>query len=309
MTQFFKKFNFPFNTQAINLRELQWFKQYKDYIHSIYISPYFIYPDFIDISSGYSNTTEFKKTQSTNIKYLEYLKEQGILINIIFNNPYIKYNLDYIYTKLSMYEYLIDIVTIPRLTQEWISLKSKFILKNSCTLLPTFNQVQSGIYDCLDIIQLHDNIIHNHDKWKSIKGNRKFSCLVNIGCTSDCTIKQIHYYEIFKGYSEEQFCPIAHIPFELNYLRRAAIPEFKSEYVYYLDVIDEYKLAGRGSVKDYQKCKYIIEQIEQDNFCTITTGITKQWMERVRNCGGKCSMCTYCENLIQGCKGIKYDKG
>lgn len=300
---FFKRFSAPFNVRSWQQdpsRELIWFARYRNYISSVY-SPINILGykmrDCGDVTSKPHYTDDLKGK-------LRLLRNLGVNINIVINNIWDHYDLKKIDSILLKNRDLIDIVTIP--DKRFAYLKQWFKVKNTAINMVNLDTIDQ--WRDMDIVQIHDFIPHNHDEWLAIKGESKISCCVNLGCTCVCPTKSIHYHELHCGNDLNDFCPIYLLPYALNQLRRTGIPLLRSEYLYYLDVIDEYKFAGRTDYEMYQQTKRIIERIdggEEDlGFDIPIYGkLRDAWRVKVRNCGGDCMNCLWCNKVYEKISG------
>lgn len=284
-----KRFNFPFYEPTIlgNIDgSLRWFEEHKHLIGSVYTTPSHLDVPFHSIASlvkPYTINNDDKRY------VLSTLRQMGIGINIIINNVW-----DVVPTKyLETIAENSDIVTVPNHDYKNIIKNHGCRVKNTAINMARYDNVVNGEYDDYDVIMIHDFIAHNHDKWLKIKKNRVFSTIVNIMCTVDCCIKDHHYKLLNDGISERYFCPIAKTTNKFNVLRASSLPLCESEYEYYSDVIDEYKLAGRASHEDFRKAQNIVEYVDS-GFPPLPEYQDVTWMHHVRNCGGQCSRCNWC---------------
>lgn len=295
--------SFPLNVNEIFNKktvDLNWFNENKNVIQEIYVAPFFITKNYKDMN-GENDTTDIKKI----LDFLYKIKELKIKICVIFNNVFSQYN------NLNLQNYcdLIDWLVVPN--HDWLKLKKYgFKIKNTVINLPTFEQIKNGDYDDYDLIYIHDDIIHNHDKWKNIKGNRKFGCVSNFNeCVSFCKLKKKHYKSISVGnyiFDKEgsTLCPVQRMSNFERLLKRCAIPDDLHEYEYYSDVIDLFKLQGRTQDDIFYNAVQIVELL--NNKIKNTKNVLKlkrfdylQWKNKTRNCGGNCLNCDFCNKLVK----------
>ena len=311
--EFYKKFSFPINIQEIFVNKLinaAWFKRYSEIINEIYISS-----DFLDLNFNDMNG-DVKNNEYPNEKIIEFLKDvqsSGIKICVIFNDIKLDNN-DMIkaFDKLKIHESLVDIIVVPN--KEWLNYSKEhfnFIVKNTVVSLPTYVEIKNGEYDEYDIIYIHDEIIHNFDKYYEIKGDRKFGTVVNFGdCTTFCEHKAQHYGMLrHRKYNDVYFCPTNHMPRLELLMTRCSIPGYLSEFRYYNNILDIFKLQGRQTTNNFKTAIKLIERIYNyesilDVDYTLVTGKLKKlnelkWRVKVRNCGGDCPNCSFCYDLYK----------
>lgn len=306
---FYKRFNVPFNTNAWT-KDPEFTKRLcrSAYgIKCVYAPAWLIGIPMVDVAGGGAITCNKEFPLSSVIKAFHNLKSVGININIIVNNPYQDYDVKWCIKRLkSLWQSgLIDSITVP--SASWIDRDYLPITyKNTVVHVPTFDDVRDGLWDDYDMVYVHDEIIHNHDKWKAIKGSRKFGCIVNLGyCYTKCPAKKEHYQFVNNKIPETEFCPYLNDEFKpVNILQRAIIPLIRSEYEYYLDVIDEYKFCGRDTTNSFYMTLDIIEALLGNTELPREPAYAKikdldRWKVHVRNCGGDCfAGCRYCERSL-----------
>lgn len=309
-----KKFSFPFNILEIIQNPIRdwesWFSTHRFYIKEIYITPYFLDNPYNDMNGFAIRLSKTDKTKITN--FLIFLKEINIGSCLVFNNVF---NTTFELFKREIIENisLFDSIVIP--DEEWIKairkISKDIVIKNTVIKLPTLNQIKSGNFDKYDIIYIHDEIIHNHNKFLEIKGPRKFGVVVNFDdCSTNCKFKYNHYSLLAKDNLEGNvFCKTKqYTPIELL-LKRNNIPGILSEYIYYSDVIDIYKLQGRNSTSNFYTSVELLENLllEKDiltkEYQYLKKNLTAMgliaWRIMVRNCGGDCDeSCNKCSDFL-----------
>jgi hypothetical protein len=309
-----KKFSFPFNILEIiqnpNRDWEAWFSNHQFYIKEIYITPYFLDTPYNDMNGVAVRLSKTDKTKITN--FLIFLKKINIGSCVVFNNVF---NTTFQLFKMGLIEniWLFDSIVIP--DEEWIkairSISKDIVIKNTVIKLPTLNQIESGNFDKYDVIYIHDEIIHNHNKFLEIKGPRKFGVVVNFDdCSTNCKFKYNHYALLAKDNLEGNvFCKTKqYTPIELL-LKRNNIPGILSEYIYYSDVIDIYKLQGRNSTSNFYTSVELLENLllEKDiltkEYLYLKKNLTSMgliaWRIMVRNCGGDCDeSCNKCSDFL-----------
>ena len=306
------KFSFPINILSIfKYKSLpkDFFSKYHNCISSAFIPPHPLFGfNYHDPAGGNNLKNEYnnffyKLSIKEYFNLITDLKNNDIEVNLLLNDIYSQLNKDRINRILYTYNDYWDQVTIPN--KEYLYLKEfGFKLKNTVINIPTYKTVNNGSFDCYDIIQLHGDIIHNHDKWKSIKGNRKFSCLTSLGyCRNDCPKVRLHYKKISKGIDVDSFCPYYNETRISHMLKGLFCPPFKSEYDYYSDVIDEFKLCGRDWDVSFRQSIDIVRSyydgtpMPESNYYYGIDEL-KDWLIQVRNCTGVCKNCHYCDSII-----------
>ena len=286
-------FSFPLNKEAWNngLLTIDWLKNHRSLIHDVYTTL-----DILECAEMNGSKT------TANIKDILTLKKNNISVNIIINNVFNPPNMDLVLKRLTPLKDIIDSVTVPN--HKWIQPFKDlgFHVKSTVIHVPTIDDISNGLYDSYDTIYIHDEIIHNHDKWLNVKGNRRLGCLVNLGyCKTDCPVKRDHYMYIDQGIDVDQFCPTFiedGCETDEHILSRCIIPPFLEEYEYYLDTIDEYKFCGRDCDESFQDAFEIIDNIHHNNPVLLKRYshlyALCEWRKHVRNCGGQCSKCKWC---------------
>ena len=311
---FKKRFSFPINFDEIFVKksiDLSWFERHAEVINEVYLEP-----SFTGINMKDMNGQNYAYDSATVIKFLEEIKSYGIKVCVIFNDVFDNSTrlLEEFKQALVNCHTLVDIVVVP--DKSWLVLREDYPhlqFKNTVINLPTYEQVRDGMYDDYDCIYIHDEIIHNHDLYKAIKGSRKFGTVVNYSdCSTHCKFKREHYALVRKGkYDYNSFCKTKDYgPIELL-LKRNSIPTMRSEFDHYLDVIDIYKLQGRNTTGTFRTAVEIVEGIvnEQEVFSEYTKlkevlspiSIIK-WKHNIRNCGGDCDNCSYCDDILKEIK-------
>lgn len=293
------KFSFPFNIdEIINHKTigLNWFNQYKGLIQEVYTTPFWIV-SYNDMNGPVPN---YNKKDALN--FLINLRKIGIEICVIFNNIFITYPEEV--KNIQDWDF-INTLTVPN--KEWLVYKDTFKIKNTVVNTPSLSDVSSGLYDDYNIIQIHDDIIHNHDTWKEIKGKRLFSVVSNFSeCFTFCKLKRIHYNKINQKdyYWSDTHCPAMKMSDLERKLKVCAIPYDYYEYNYYTDVIDLFKLQGRTQKSIFKDCIKLIELIDNKQTLSFISKFDYlKWKVRIRNCGGNCVTCKYCDTIIS-----KYSK-
>lgn len=293
--------SFPFNYGEISkFKNLDFFKNNSNIIKEVYTVPFFLC-DYKDALTDFDYNIDIKRA----LELLNEINSYGIDINVTFNNLEYKYNISD--ELLLKYKYMVKSLTVPN--KSWLKYKSDFLIKNTVINLPTFEQVKNGEYDDYDIINIHADIIHNHDLWKSIKGDRKFACVSNFYmCMSDCPIKSKHYALARRNQTlkEQNFCPAEKMKWDEVLLKRCRIPSIKNEYEYYSDVIDIFKLEGRNSDSNFKEACEIVEILNgQKRFITEEKIIYRKlgvnlykYLNKVRNCTGICNQCNFCTKIL-----------
>lgn len=312
---FTNRFSFPINVHEIitNKRiDIEWFKKHASVINEVYVSP-----DFLGLSTKDMNGANIIAKQDDLLELLMDIKACDIKICVIFNDVFEDEDsnmltLQLFGNKLKYYQDLIDIVVVPN--KSWLSLRDDYPhleIKNTVINLPTFEEIERGDYDDYDCIYIHDEIIHNHDLYKSIKGNRRFGTVVNYSdCSTNCQLKLEHYRLVKKEkYDANLFCKtVKYSPVELL-LKRNSIPGWLSEFEYYADVIDIYKLQGRNTTGTFESAIEIVEKVHAKYYEALSEyellerEVPKlsliKWKREVRNCGGDCDNCSYCDNILR----------
>lgn len=306
---FNKRFSFPINHVEIfknNAIDIEWFRIHADVINEVYIDPGFLEIDTKDMNGANVTTAPHIVKQ-----FLREVKELGIKVCVIFNDIFeqdpsllprtieaIRNNRD-----------LVDIVVVP--DRKWLVLKDEGLeVKNTVINLPTYEQVRDGEFDDYDCIYIHDEIIHNHDLYTAIKGDRRFGTVVNYGdCATNCALKEKHYLLVKMGkYDANLFCKTVKWGPEELLLKRNSIPTLYSEFEHYLDVIDIYKLQGRNTTGTFKTAVEIVEGIVNKQEVFSEYQMLKQklnpitfikWKHEVRNCGGDCDNCNYCNTILE----------
>ena len=233
---FKKRFSFPINFDEIFVKksiDLSWFERHAEVINEVYLEP-----SFTGINMKDMNGQNYAYDSATVIKFLEEIKSYGIKVCVIFNDVFDNSTrlLEEFKQALVNCHTLVDIVVVP--DKSWLVLREDYPhlqFKNTVINLPTYEQVRDGMYDDYDCIYIHDEIIHNHDLYKAIKGNRKFGTVVNYSdCSTHCKFKREHYALVRKGkYDYNSFCKTKDYgPIELL-LKRNSIPTMRSEFDHY----------------------------------------------------------------------------
>jgi len=304
----YKKFSFPININEIFIKhtiDIEFFKLYSYLIKEVYVSPNFL--GFSINDQNGSENDKFSDPLSKEIMiFLKKLKTFNIQISLIFNDTFHieNYTLTSETIKVLYDNTWIDNLIVPG--DEWLILKDQFFIKNSVIQIPTFNEIKSGNYDEYDEIYIHDEIIQNHDKYKELKDNKnyKFGVVVNLeDCVTHCKFKNKHYRDVNSNGFDSfiQYCPTPRSNEIEMFLKRNCIPPFLSEYLYYADVINTYKLQGRSSSGEFTDILDIIKNVHYNNNILIKDSIKiKQklspidlykWMRTKRNCSGDCPNC------------------
>lgn len=284
--------SFPFNVNEILRKgtvDLKWFKRHKGIIGEVYCAPFFMNLQYNDMN-GPADVSK-----RTDLLYS--IRELGLGICITFNDVFHQYQ-DDVFEEIYRHKDLITSLVIPN--ESWIGVLGPDVsYRNTVVRTPSFTDVKQGLYDQYDVIYVHDDIIHNHDKWKSIKGARKFGCVVNFPeCVGYCSHKKEHYKAISEGnytFDAEgaRGCPAQGLGSVLPYAR-CAIPQDYNEYLYYSDVIDIFKLQGRTQSTIFKQSVDIVEMLTSKQ--TLSAPVL--WKYKVRNCGGDCLTCKWCWRFI-----------
>lgn len=294
------KISFPYNiNEIINKKlDIDFFKQ-NPCIKEVYTTPFFINSNIPDMNGV---IPAFNKKQA--LEFLYKLKESNINICVILNNPYYDYSKEM--KELLSFKDLIDwmdVCDVSLLKYNYI-----FKFKNSVINLPNISNYK--YYKNFDMVYFHDDMIHNHDKFLSISDILK-GCVVNFTeCLSYCDLKAKHYESFNRGNYDfdKLYCPCHKMSGMQLLLKRCAIPMDYSEYVYYSDVIDMYKLQGRVDSDNFRNAVKIVKGITNhkiDFKYPMSTFDYYRWKIKVRNCGGNCKTCNYCDNICK--KYLNYE--
>ena len=294
--------SFPFNIKEIitnKIIDINFFKQ-NPCIKEIYTTPFFTSSNAPDMNGLIPSFN-----RDTALDFLYTIKKQGINICVILNNPYYDYSKvmnEIIYFK-DLIDWL-DVCDVSLLKYNYI-----FKFKNSVITLPNISNYKD--YKNFDMIYFHDDIIHRHDIFLGVKDILK-GCVVNFTeCLSYCQLKKAHYQSFNNGHYDFDihYCPCRNMNNIQLLLKRCAIPMDFTEYMYYSDVIDMFKLQGRTDEYIFQNAVKIVTGITKhkiDFKYPISTYDYFRWKVRVRNCGGKCCDCDFCDKLSS--KYLKYEK-
>lgn len=308
-----KRFAFPINLKEIFINRrigLGWFEEHAEVIHEVYVDPAFMGIHTKDMNGPNTNVDPDEV-----IQFLLDIKSIGIKVCVVINDIFS--NTDELYNQFKglypSYAHVVDMLVVPN--SGWLRLKDDYpdlIIKNTVINLPTFEQVRDGEYDAYDIIYIHNDIIHNHDKWLDIKGNRRFGTVVNFGeCLSICPLKQHHYERVQNGtdFPWVKFnCPTKTFGIVERQMKRCSIPGYLVEFEYYSDVIDVFKLQGRNNTLTFPTAIDIVESVYNNSKKTFggyevmdfVSPITRhKWRKHVRNCGGNCVNCNWCDNILK----------
>ena len=306
---FDKRFSFPINHVEIfrdKSIDVEWFNKHAAVINEVYIDP-----GFLEIETKDMNGANVTTPSRTVKEFLAKVKTYGIKVCVIFNDVFEKDEtlLPRVQDALRVNRHLVDIFVVP--DRSWLVLKDLGLeVKNTVINLPTYEQVRDGEFDDFDCIYIHDEIIHNHDLYREIKGDRRFGTVVNYGdCATNCKLKDKHYYLVKIGkYDANLFCKtVKWGPVELL-LKRNSIPTFRSEFDHYLDVIDIYKLQGRNTTGTFKTAVEIVEGIVENTEVFSEYQLVKdklnpitliKWKNEIRNCGGDCDNCNYCDTVLE----------
>lgn len=312
MSKLRKKFSFPINVEEIfenGVIDLGWFSTHSDFINEVYISPAFMGVYSKDMNGP---NTDLKYADHDQIyDFLKVLKKFDIKICVVFNDNDV--NIGQALGALDKRDYreLIDIIVVPDSSWLWYNLP--FEIKNTVINLPTYEEIEAGKYNDYDMVYIHDEIIHNHDLYLELKKKTglKFGTVVNYGdCATHCQFKAKHYELVSRdAYDANLFCPTSRYgPVELL-LKRNSLPPYLSEYLYYADVIDIYKLQGRNTTGTFISAVQIIEGVKNNKnvltreYLSLSNKIGPinliKWKNTVRNCGGDCPNCTICDEFLQ----------
>lgn len=283
--------SFPFNVNEI-LRKgtvnLGWFKLHRDVVREVYCAPFFADINYRDMNGPPDKLLD--------TKLLYQLREIGIGVCLTLNDVFHPYPEDTV-KELAKHRDLITALVVP--DAAWVgALGFDISYRNTVINLPTLEEAASGLYDCYDIIYVHDEIIHNHDKWLAIKGRRKFGCVVNFQeCVGYCSHKREHYKLISEGRYKldaegAKGCPAQGLG-DLLPRMRCSIPEDYREYEYYSDVIDVFKLQGRAQDTIFKNAMGVVEMLSKHQISAAPA----LWRYKVRNCGGNCPECQWCRRF------------
>jgi len=310
--EFYKRFSFPLNSEEIQ-KDISyykiWFYKHKHLIKEMYFT-------LNDFGHKYMTDMNGDEIVYDYRDFLKYIKSIGIKTTLTINNIFEINKIDNnILSIIQENKELIDIIIAPN--EKWVSLLKnikKFYIKNTVVHIPdeTFIQKYHNIYD---EIYIHDEIMHNHDKFLELKRKYqiKLGTVVNfIDCATYCVNKQKHYELVHKKqYDSNLFCPTKQFKsIEELLLKRNSIPGFYYSYKQYLDVIDTYKLQGRvNSVgQEYNKIMKLIENINKKSkillpeykilYSSFKSDNVFEWQKTVLNCGGICPECDFCNNLL-----------
>lgn len=305
-----KKFSFPINFNVMQEDVVywkQWFKTHSEYINEVYLTPAHMGMRFEDMNG------RFEDVDSGLINDLiESISESGINICIVLNNIFEITDSDIgeFEAILDTNKFIVDYVVVP--SKSWIKpMKNRgLIVKNTVLNLPTHDNFNE--YKDYDVIYIHDEIIHNHNIYMEKKKGHKLGTVVNFSdCSTFCKHKRSHYKLLSKNLYEENssFCITKKYTNTELLLKRNNIPGYISEYNYYSDIIDVYKLQGRSNTGTFKTAKSIIENIYNgssfltEEYKNLTNKILPKtldaWMKYKRNCGGDCVNCDFCDNIIK----------
>ena len=303
---FYKRISFPFNAYEIiknKVIDITFFEKYRDVINEVYVNPSWNIQtkDMNGYNQGLLEETE---------QFIKDIRLLNIKICYTFNDIWLDYD-----PNINLMG--CDIVVVPN--TEWLELKSSWPnieFKNTVINLPTYDDINNGLYDGYDMIYIHDEIIHNHDLYLELKNRRnlKFGTVTNyIDCSTQCAFKDKHYAQIKDDlYGYNTFCATRNYgPVELL-LKRNNIPGFLGEYKHYLDVIDIFKLQGRNSTGNFKDAVDIVKNIFNstelltEDYSNLNKSLTPmqilKWKINVRNCTGICNECDYCDNILKDIK-------
>ena len=321
---FHKKFSFPIHFQEVfkdRVNFLFFLKKHQSIINEIYFPPYMFSLDY-DAHNG--KHLVFSENEIKEIhNFLNLVKKMtDIKFCVIFNDKFTtEEEEDKKINELD--EFLkdpkipIDIIVVT--SKKWLKFKKNNItVKNSVVLLPTFDEISQGVYNDYDMVYIHDDIIHNQQKYKKLKEetNLKLGVVVNFDwCRSNCPHKNQHYHD-FKYLKElsqpriDSYCPsIVGGNKDENFLKDNRIPMFYSAYKKYLDTIDIFKLQGRRDKDAFHNAMMIVKNIfaEQEIldptfYMPSKIKIKKYkniWINKILNCGGDCNTCNFCDNFLK----------
>jgi len=321
---FYKKFSFPIHFQEVfkdKVDFLFFLKQHQSIINEIYFPPYMFKLDY-DAHNGKHLTFTENEINEIN-KFLKLVKKTtDIKFCLIFNDNFLSEEEEN--QKINEFEKYLENPTIPidiivATSKKWLKFKNNnIVVKNSVVLLPTFNDISQGLYNDFDMIYVHDDIIHNQQKYKKLKEiiKKPLGVVVNFDwCRSNCPFKHQHYqdFKYLKELSQERidsYCPsIISGNKDENFLKDNRIPMFYSAYKKYIDTIDIFKLQGRRDKDAFHNAVQIIKNIFIKNevldpyFYTPEKIRIKKykniWINKILNCGGECTSCDFCDNLLK----------
>lgn len=298
----FKKFSFPYRTG--DMPDLAWFKRHQDLINDVYINP--------DIF-GYKmqGMNGFDAPEEKTLEFLKSLKALGIKISATFNNIFTDMRPEAFLSLDEEYKHLIDILIVP--DHSWLSLKkdNKYNIefRNTVIMDITKEELDRGDLEGYDCIYIHGDNLRN---LKAYQNYNNLGAVVNFNdCVSWCPIKKNHYAEVNKEkFDNDGFCPVKKMNPETAFLKVNRIPPFLSEYIFYSDYLKIFKLQGRGSTDTFEDAINIIENIHNGNelltkdarrIHEMLPGLKlHKWLYELRNCGGDCRECSFCDELIKG---------
>ena len=306
-----KKFSFPINYKEIleNMEYwVKWFERHSYYINEVYLTPIHLGIDFEDMNGQRLDVDKDK------VNYLlSKIKQSGIKVCLIFNNIFEvgDEHLARFVEVMTLEEIIVDIVVVPN--KGWIEPMKALGLEVKNTVINLPNADTLDMYSDYDLIYIHDEIIHNHDIYKKIKENKgyRLGTVVNFGdCVTFCKYKSKHYKLLSKNMYEQNsgFCATKKFDVDELLLKRNNIPGYLSEYEYYADIIDIYKLQGRSDTGTFVSAKEIVEGIATGNKILTTEykGLLNRispieidkWKIYKRNCTGECLDCEYCDVIL-----------
>lgn len=304
--KYYKRFAFPFNKHEIltdKTVNIEWFKKYAEIINEVYCDPNDLGIDVNDMQEYHIQDEVYSYNKQEILDYFKSLKGIGIKTSLVFNDIFSDYSHDVIDNFLREMREYIDILVVPN--KEWLIYKKYgYFIKNSVIEIATYEEIERGDFDDYDLIYVHDEIIHNHDLYKELKERRNLTlgCLVNNqNCWTTCPVKKKHYKYISRKGDHIKFVCNFTKNMDLQRLQETVIPKLISEYDYYLDVIDLYKLQGRRGKQIFRECIEIIELCYNDtdyHSLFLNKIDTIKWKNKIRNCGGDCPNCSYCEDLL-----------
>ena len=291
------KVSFPFNNNEIINKHTVNVDFFKD-VYEVYTVPFFMDIQYDDMNG------EPEKYSRDAFKFLEQIHANGTKICVVFNNIFQEYDLVQIEKELKRFRHLIDWIDVPN--DDFLQFNN-FKIKNTVINVPSIDDIQN--YSGYDLIYFHDDIIHNHDKFKAVK-NKPFGCVVNFNeCVSYCKLKKQHYKAIANHdfNFDLKYCPAFKMDFLELLLKRCAIPEDVTEYKYYSDVIDVFKLQGRKDRVIFENAVQIVNMLKNGTIPLhnqyIRNHLSKldyiKYKLKTRNCTGNCKQCKFCDDLIK----------
>ena len=318
-------------------------KSCKNIVHDMYFTCR-IQPFNTDAMGGFI-VQEEKHLVIHNAMFLS--KETGIPLSATFNNTKIhpgkeNYN-KFVKNFRPLYDHGIKTVTIPFTTWMRFGLKKEFpdlFVKNTIINRVTEAAEVAKLYDeGFDYINLDRNLIRNNDRLKEIKKAKiimqdrlqkklYLSMLVNEMCESYCMVQDEHYVHNFNrdektpsyfdsDMRETASCIIKNENSPSYILKAASIPAYYSQFEYFSDFIDVFKLHGRENKNVFLNSLDLVERFNKrkplsDPYRLILNNLDekskKVYFKTITNCKFDCWKCNLCDSLHEKVKLLKKGK-